>query len=191
MMLKEKKIDFQRSCEEYIEEQGLYEIFEDMMRSLIVNKPDDPVKFLIEKLEKPESKCQQAQFRFVKKSKSLKIAQHLFNGFGFLFLSATRIVLVGPPGSKRKEIALCLTSFFSEEGKDFQCISVGDLITRQITQKNQQYGENIERSLETYSYVKDEIVIKLVKQQIELMEQHQKSWIIEGFPRTEAQAIAL
>lgn len=39
--------------------------------------------------------------------------------------------------------------------------------------------------------MRDEIVIKLVKQQIEHMEQHQKSWIIEGFPRTEAQAIAL
>ncbi len=56
MMLKEKKIDFQRGCEEYIEEQGLYEIFEDMMRNLIINKPEDPVKFLIDKLEKPESK---------------------------------------------------------------------------------------------------------------------------------------
>ena len=56
MMLKEKKIDFQRGCEEYIEEQGLYEIFEDMMRNFIINKPDDPVKFLIDKLEKPESK---------------------------------------------------------------------------------------------------------------------------------------
>ena len=55
-MLKEKKIDFQRGCEEYIEEQGLYEIFEDMMRSLIINKPQDPLKFLIDRLEKPESK---------------------------------------------------------------------------------------------------------------------------------------
>lgn len=99
--------------------------------------------------------------------------------------------MVGPPGSKRKEIALGLTAHFSEEGKDFQCISVGDLITRQITQKNQQFGEHIEQSLKDYSYVRDEIVIKLVKQQIEHMEQHQKSWIIEGFPRTEAQAIAL
>lgn len=27
-----------------------------MMRSLIINKPEDPVKFLIDKLEKPESK---------------------------------------------------------------------------------------------------------------------------------------
>jgi len=39
--------------------------------------------------------------------------------------------------------------------------------------------------------VRDEIVIKLVRQQIEQMEAGQKSWIIEGFPRTEAQAIAL
>ena len=39
--------------------------------------------------------------------------------------------------------------------------------------------------------MRDDIVIKLVKQQIEQMEAGQKSWIIEGFPRTEAQAIAL
>ena len=93
---------------------------------------------------------------------------------------------MGPPGSKRKEIALGLTAHFSEEGKEFNCISVGDLITRQITQKNQTYGEDIEKSMETYSYVRDEIVTKLVKQQIEQIEASQKSWIIEGFPRTEA-----
>ena len=56
MMLKEKKIEFQRGCEQYIEEKGLYEVFEDMMRALIVNKPTDPVKFLIDKLQKPDCK---------------------------------------------------------------------------------------------------------------------------------------
>ena len=44
-----------------MEETGLYEVFEDMLRSLIVNKPDDPVKFLIDKFEKPESKCVSAK----------------------------------------------------------------------------------------------------------------------------------
>ncbi len=70
MMLKEKKIDFQRGCEEYIEEQGLYEIFEDMMRNLIINKPEDPVKFLIDKLEKPESKS----LFFLQKPLGLKLS---------------------------------------------------------------------------------------------------------------------
>ena len=45
--------------------------------------------------------------------------------------------------------------------------------------------------MESYSYVKDQIVIELVKLQIELLEKDQKSWIIEGFPKTELQAIAL
>ena len=68
---------------------------------------------------------------------SIKFWKDNVKEFDQLFSNlATRIVLVGPPGSKRKEIALGLTAHFSEEGKDFQCISVGDLITRQITQKN-------------------------------------------------------
>ena len=99
--------------------------------------------------------------------------------------------MVGPPGSKRKEIALGLSTHFTEQGKKFDVISVGDLINRQIIQKNQQFCEDIELALSTYSYVSDEIVIKLVRQAIEQMEADQTSWIIEGFPRTEAQAIAL
>ena len=55
MMLKEKKLDYQRSCEEYIEQKKLYEIFEDMMKSLIMHKPKDPIKFLFDKLKSPES----------------------------------------------------------------------------------------------------------------------------------------
>ena len=49
-----------------------------------------------------------------------RIQNDWFTNDGFVFLSilATRIVLVGPPGSKKKEIALGLTAHFSEEGKD-------------------------------------------------------------------------
>ena len=38
--------------------------------------------------------------------------------------------------------------------------------------------------MKTYSYVKDDIVIDIVRYNIEQMEKEQKSWIIEGFPRT-------
>ena len=57
MMLKEKKLDYQRGCEDYIEQTKLYETFEDMMKSLIMHKPKDPIKFLIDKLQTSESKC--------------------------------------------------------------------------------------------------------------------------------------
>ena len=100
-----------------------------------------------------------------------------------------RIIIVGPPGSKRKEIALSLAEYLSEENS-FICISVGDLLRKEISKKSE-YGKQIVESRKTYSYVKDEIVIELVKLQIELLEKEQKSWIIEGFPRTRLQALAL
>ena len=155
-MLQDKKLEFQKQLEEYLEEQKVYEVFEDMMKSLIVNKPKDPIDFLLKKLNSPDMK---------------------------------RFIIVGPPGSKRKEIALSLSEYLSEENS-FICISVGDLLRKEISKKSE-FGKQIVESRKTYSYVKDEIVIELVKLQIETLEKEQKSWIIEGFPRTRLQALAL
>ena len=106
-----------------------------------------------------------------------------------------RLIIVGPPGSKRKEIALSLAEYLSEEGEGqtpFVCISVGDLLRKEI-QKKSEFGKQIVESRKTYSYAKDEIVIDLVKHHLEQMEKEQPkaSWIIEGFPRTRLQAISL
>ena len=54
---------------------------------------------------------------------------------------AKRIVLVGPPGSKRKEIALWLSETLVEEtGGKFECISVGDLINKEISKSLHESG---------------------------------------------------
>ena len=46
---------------------------------------------------------------------------------------AKRLIIGGPPGSKRKEIALSLGEYLSEEGENpFVCISVGDLLRKEI-----------------------------------------------------------
>ena len=100
-----------------------------------------------------------------------------------------RFIIVGPPGSNRKEIALQLNEYLSEN-MNLSCISVGDLLNKEI-QKKSDIGQEIVESRRTYSYVKDETVIKLVKGQIEALEREKKSWIIEGFPRTRKQALAL
>ena len=54
-MMQDKKLDFQRQLEEYLETQKVYDIFEDMMKSLIMNKPKDPLSFLVKKLTTPDS----------------------------------------------------------------------------------------------------------------------------------------
>lgn len=103
------------------------------------------------------------------------------------------MIIAGPPGSKRKEIALSLAEYLSEDRENgFVCISVGDLLRKEISKKSE-FGKLIVESRRTYSYVKDEIVIELVKLQIEQLEKENAggSWIIEGFPRTRLQAISL
>jgi adenylate kinase len=70
---------------------------------------------------------------------------------------------------------------------------VGDLIQKEITKKSD-FGKRIYESRKKYSYIEDEIVIEIVKQHIDLCEkdkQNYKGWILEGFPRTRLQAVAL
>lgn len=38
-MLKDKKLEFQKELEEYLEDQKVYDIFEDMMKSLVISRP--------------------------------------------------------------------------------------------------------------------------------------------------------
>lgn len=63
-MLKDTKLEYQRGLEEYIEQQKLYELFEGMMKGLIMNKPKDPVEFLISSLKSQDSKFKLRISRF-------------------------------------------------------------------------------------------------------------------------------
>jgi len=93
--------------------------------------------------------------------------------------------LVGPPGSNRKENALALAEYFN-----WQSISVGDLLSKEVSKKSE-YGKAIIEAKKYYRYVDDNIVIDLVKKQIMNYEKDNVSWIIEGFPRTKVQALSL
>lgn len=137
----------------------VYEIFETMMKSLIVEQPSDPIKFLLDRLEKPQPK---------------------------------RILIMGPPGSKRKEHILTLEEIFEEY--KYETISVGDLLKKEVAKKSE-LGKLIHDSMVkdgkgANSYVKDEVVVELITKQIKQLPK-ENDWIIEGFPRTRGQALAL
>lgn len=55
-MLRKEKLEYQEGLEEYMEENGVYDVFELMMRNLVVEQPEDPVPFLLNVLEKPQIK---------------------------------------------------------------------------------------------------------------------------------------
>ena len=71
---------------------------------------------------------------------------------------------MGPPGSSRKENALALSEYFN-----WNCISVGDLLKKEISKKSE-YGKAISESMKNYRYVDDNVVIELVKKQIAIHE---------------------
>lgn len=54
--MQDKKLEFQKQLEDYLEEQKVYDIFQDMMKNLIQHRPKDPRSFLVKKLTTPESK---------------------------------------------------------------------------------------------------------------------------------------
>ena len=49
-MLKQDKLDFQRDIETYLEEHKVFDIFQSIIEGIIVETPQDPVKFIIDKM---------------------------------------------------------------------------------------------------------------------------------------------
>jgi adenylate kinase len=96
-----------------------------------------------------------------------------------------RVFLMGPTGSFRQDNALFLAEHFG-----WKCISTGDLLRKEVLKKNTA-GIKIKDAFSKFEYVDDQIVIDLVSKEIQESEEEKTSWILQGFPRTKTQAMAL
>ena len=54
-MDKQQKLDYQTAIENYLGKEHVYDLFEDLLKQVVVKQPDDPISFLIEKLSVPQS----------------------------------------------------------------------------------------------------------------------------------------
>ena len=140
-----EKLQFQQGIENYFEEKRVYDLFEKLLKELIINQPDDPTDYLIKR---------------IKAKKDIK-----------------RIFITGSSGTDRKEISLSLAEHFT-----YACISVGDLIQKEISKKFESVRK-IEKKIESFSLVDDETVIEILKKEIIKHEKDNVSYIVEGFPR--------
>lgn len=53
-MNKAQKVEYQEGIEKYLEDNQIYDIFEQLMKSLLKERPKDPLQFMVAKLESPE-----------------------------------------------------------------------------------------------------------------------------------------
>jgi adenylate kinase len=95
-----------------------------------------------------------------------------------------RIVLLGPPGSGKGTVASRLQDDFG-----FKHVSSGYWL-RQEVESGSEMGRQMQVFLDKGELVPDEIVLGFMKQRLEA-ELPQVSFVLDGFPRTIAQAKAL
>lgn len=162
-MDKEAKLTYQREVEKYLESKNVYEMFEELLKSVLINKPEDPIDYMLQKLNEPE-----------------RTKLHLFPNF-----LERKIFIIGPPGSHVRELALQLADYLG-----YTCSSVGDLLNKEISKKTD-LGKTIEGCFQKLKYVPDEIVIDLVKRHLAALDKEKKSFVLEGFPKTRTQGLSL
>ena len=94
------------------------------------------------------------------------------------------IILLGAPGSGKGTLAKKISKDF-----DVPQISTGDLF-RAIVKEESELGSQVKRIMESGALVPDELTIEIVKKRFQ-EDDCQKGFILDGFPRTVAQANAL
>lgn len=99
-------------------------------------------------------------------------------------MSATRIVLLGPPGAGKGTQATALTQHLS-----IPHISTGDML-RAAVQAGTPVGMQAKAVMDAGELVSDEIVIGIAGERL-AEDDAKKGFLLDGFPRTLAQANAL
>ena len=94
-----------------------------------------------------------------------------------------RLIIFGPPGAGKGTYATRIAEILGIEK-----ISTGDIFREEVS-KRTELGKKVEEYLRRGVLVPDEIVIKVVRDRIERL--HGRGFILDGYPRTTAQAKAL
>jgi len=53
-MDKVQRFEFSNSIDAYLEQNQVYELFESLLKEVVMNRPENPLDFLISKLQKPK-----------------------------------------------------------------------------------------------------------------------------------------
>lgn len=95
-----------------------------------------------------------------------------------------RLIFFGPPGAgKGTQCAIV------EQDFGIPALSTGDML-RQAVADNTALGQDAQNYMDSGKLVPDQLVINIIKERIQLADCH-RGFILDGFPRTTAQAEAL
>lgn len=96
-----------------------------------------------------------------------------------------RLLIMGPPGAGKGTQAVLIANTFH-----IPHISTGDMFREAISRKTP-VGLEAKKFIDKGELVPDEITVGIVKERFLCDDVHKRGFLLDGFPRTKAQAIAL
>ena len=139
-----------QGIEEKLQQFEVYELFQELLKQVIVARPDKPLDFILKKLNEQPSKY------FV-------ILLQICNRHMCI---VRRVFFLGPPGCSRLENSGALAEYFQ-----WKHISTGDTL-RSAAEAKTPAGQRIADCLTKFQYVDDEIVIDAVSKEIQEAEKN-------------------
>ncbi|GIJ84173.1 adenylate kinase [Aspergillus pseudoviridinutans] len=131
---------------------------------------EEVVHGLKDMIEKLETRVQELEGRLGGESKPKSVAEQM------------RIVLMGPPGAGKGTQAPRL--------KEKYCVchlATGDMLRSQVAKKTE-LGKEAKKIMDQGGLVSDEIMVNMIKNELDTNTECKNGFILDGFPRTVAQA---
>jgi len=95
-----------------------------------------------------------------------------------------KLILLGPPGAGKGTQAKILS-----EGLKIPHISTGDML-REAVKNQTEFGKEVKKIMDSGALVSDDLINKVIEDRLNKPDT-KKGFILDGFPRTEAQALTL
>nr|Q2UBH0.2 RecName: Full=Adenylate kinase; AltName: Full=ATP-AMP transphosphorylase; AltName: Full=ATP:AMP phosphotransferase; AltName: Full=Adenylate kinase cytosolic and mitochondrial; AltName: Full=Adenylate monophosphate kinase [Aspergillus oryzae RIB40] len=131
---------------------------------------EEAVSGLKDIIGKLEARVEELESRLSNGFKPKSVAEHM------------RMVLMGPPGAGKGTQAPAL--------KDKYCVchlATGDMLRSQVAKKTE-LGKEAKKIMDQGGLVSDEIMVNMIKSELDNNSECKNGFILDGFPRTVAQA---
>ncbi|RHZ55661.1 adenylate kinase ADK1 [Aspergillus thermomutatus] len=131
---------------------------------------EEVVHGLKDMIDKLETRVQELEGRLGGESKPKSVAEQM------------RIILMGPPGAGKGTQAPRL--------KEKYCVchlATGDMLRSQVAKKTE-LGKEAKKIMDQGGLVSDEIMVNMIKSELDTNTECKNGFILDGFPRTVAQA---
>ncbi|WAR01696.1 KAD8-like protein [Mya arenaria] len=135
----------------YAEQHGVFDMYKRMLEQVIVNKPENPIQFLIDMLKRDNNDVPQ-------------------------------IVILGPPATGKRTIAKMVSSKLRTAH-----LTPDNLVTEAETDLKVQAQQFIKKN----QTIPTELWMTIIGERMKLFDCVKKGWVMEGFPQTREQCLAL